>query len=327
MNTSEENTYSVYMHVFPNDKVYIGMTVNEPEYRWKSTGSGYKGQPLMWRAIQKYGWHNVQHIVLATHLTRNEAEHMERAYIGMYSSNKREHGYNIDNGGQGNGRMSQCTKDRLSKIKTGTKMSEEAKKKMSIAQTGRKHTPETLAKMSASQKGKRCSTETKKKLSEIRKQMGYSKETIDKMCEIIRRPVLQISIETGNIIARYDSETSAAKEFGLDRSRISACATGKQNKMAGYVWVFEDEATDDFIMSRLERARTIKNAYVAKMNLGDEVVCVYSTTTMAAKLNDMPRPSLRNRIASKKIVDNHYFKYISFSDFEYYKSLGLLCEI
>ena len=56
MNTSEENTYSVYMHVFPNDKVYVGITCTSLEFRWGKNGYKYNTQQLMRRAIQKYGW-------------------------------------------------------------------------------------------------------------------------------------------------------------------------------------------------------------------------------------------------------------------------------
>ena len=38
--------YTVYMHRFPNGKVYIGMTSKKPEDRWKR-GSGYRTQISM----------------------------------------------------------------------------------------------------------------------------------------------------------------------------------------------------------------------------------------------------------------------------------------
>ena len=30
------NTYSVYLHIFPNGKVYVGITKFKPEYRWNN---------------------------------------------------------------------------------------------------------------------------------------------------------------------------------------------------------------------------------------------------------------------------------------------------
>ena len=58
--------YNVYKHTFPNGKVYIGITRQKPKYRW-ANGNGYLRlkpngeykQPLMARAVIKYGWENV----------------------------------------------------------------------------------------------------------------------------------------------------------------------------------------------------------------------------------------------------------------------------
>ena len=50
--------YTVYMHRFPNGKVYIGMTSKKPEDRWKR-GSGYRTQNVF-KAILKYGRDNKQ---------------------------------------------------------------------------------------------------------------------------------------------------------------------------------------------------------------------------------------------------------------------------
>lgn len=96
---SENKEYSVYLHRFPNNKVYIGITCKIPAYRWGVNGKGYNRQPLMWKAIQKYGWENVAHEVLFTHLTKEQAEEKERELISKYNSNNSNYGYNIESGG------------------------------------------------------------------------------------------------------------------------------------------------------------------------------------------------------------------------------------
>lgn len=93
--------WNIYKHTFPNGKVYIGLTKQQPELRFKN-GYGYEGCPLMFNAIKKYGWDNV----ITTWLYRDidniqEASFLERQSIKQYHSNEREYGYNISNGGQG----------------------------------------------------------------------------------------------------------------------------------------------------------------------------------------------------------------------------------
>ena len=93
--------WSIYKHTFPNGKVYIGLTKQEPEKRFKN-GYGYETCPLMWNAIQKYGWNNIETTWLHTNITDlNKAAYLEREAIQTYHSNEREYGYNLANGGQG----------------------------------------------------------------------------------------------------------------------------------------------------------------------------------------------------------------------------------
>jgi hypothetical protein len=92
--------YSVYIHtVKENGKKYIGQCTDDPKMRWGSTGHRYKGQ-FFYRAISKYGWDNIRHDVIATGLTKEEANKLEIELIAKYKSNEREYGYNITPGGR-----------------------------------------------------------------------------------------------------------------------------------------------------------------------------------------------------------------------------------
>ena len=61
--TNQMNNYKVYVHIFPNDKKYVGITMQEPRELW-NRGHGYKKCPKVYQAIMKYGWDNIHHIVL-----------------------------------------------------------------------------------------------------------------------------------------------------------------------------------------------------------------------------------------------------------------------
>lgn len=90
--------FTVYIHIFPNGKVYIGITKQKVNLRWRG-GSGYRSQPLMQNAIQKYGWENIKHEIIADGLTQEEACQIEIDLIKQYDSTNREKGYNISFGG------------------------------------------------------------------------------------------------------------------------------------------------------------------------------------------------------------------------------------
>ena len=65
------NNYSVYQHVTPDGMYYFGQTQNV-ERRWSNNGAGYKGTSL-YPYIEKYGWDNIQHIVLFRDQTKENA--------------------------------------------------------------------------------------------------------------------------------------------------------------------------------------------------------------------------------------------------------------
>lgn len=109
--------FTVYAHIAPNDKLYFGITSMIPEKRWGNNGYCYRHQVLFYRAIQKYGWDNFQHIIIAKGLTQEKAYKMERDLIFMFQSNNSSFGYNITAGGDGvNGyHHTDKAKQRLSK--------------------------------------------------------------------------------------------------------------------------------------------------------------------------------------------------------------------
>lgn len=94
------NNYKIYMHQNKiNGKVYIGQTKQPLNSRW-SNGYGYRQCSKFWRAIQKYGWDNFEHIILEQGLPLDEANNKEQYYIKKY--NAITNGYNISIGGGSN---------------------------------------------------------------------------------------------------------------------------------------------------------------------------------------------------------------------------------
>ena len=117
---SLEKTYCVYKHTnILNGKIYIGITSQQPERRWKN-GYGYEGNEYFYRAIQKYGWNEgFEHEIIVDGLTKEQACAIEIELIQAYDSTNSNKGYNFSSGGDcGN---------------SGCSRSEEWVEKMSIA--------------------------------------------------------------------------------------------------------------------------------------------------------------------------------------------------
>ena len=234
--------YTVYMHKFPNNKVYIGITCQSLERRWRD-GKGYEGQPVF-DAILKYGWDNIEHVVLEKGLSREQAEQAEQAYIRKYDSLSHANGYNIEIGGNAIGHLAEETKKKISMTKKGKNAGEkhwhfgghwdeETKRKISDSRTGQRLSEETKKKQSAKLSGKNNPMYGTKMTPEHREKiMSASIKTHSK-------PV--VCIETG---VSYSSITEAQRQTGIFARTIShVCNREKNYKTAGgFHWQFKEEA-------------------------------------------------------------------------------------
>ena len=158
--------YSVYVHLNKlDDKCYVGVTCKKnPNGRWHN-GNGYKYNDYFYRAIQKYGWDNFEHIIFASKLTKQEASNTERLLVEKMQSDNPDHGYNLCSGGydaQGlRGERNRMYEKRPEKAiqasiakRIGKHLSEEHKEKISKGNKGRIKTEKERKNMSLAQKGK-----------------------------------------------------------------------------------------------------------------------------------------------------------------------------
>lgn len=197
----DKNVWCVYMHTSPSGKVYIGITSQKPERRWKN-GCGYLrkrkngdyAQPAMARAINKYGWENFQHDILFENLSKQDAEHKESLLVAFWETNNPKFGYNIRNGGGSHGSMS-----------------EEAKKKISESLKGRTIPKEAIEKSRESRKGKYTG----------KNNWNYGKHPSEKTRDKLRQAKLGKSTGRGRVVycvelnKQWDSVYQAQKETNI----------------------------------------------------------------------------------------------------------------
>lgn len=89
----------MYIHTSPNGKRYIGITCRRPKKRWRR-GNGYPQNTHFTAAVQKYGWDNFTHEIVARDLSQADACALEQKLIGAYQTTNPEYGYNHSPGGE-----------------------------------------------------------------------------------------------------------------------------------------------------------------------------------------------------------------------------------
>ena len=198
------------MHTCPNGKRYIGITSQNPLVRWGKNGIGYKAHNKhFYSAIQKYGWDNIEHRIIASDISKECACDIEKSLIKEYQTHNREFGYNKSTGGE-------CSAYGIKRV-----LSEETKRKISETQKGRKLSQETIKKRSISQTGLKRSLETRQKIAEKAK-----------------IAVLMFDI-TNNFLSEYDSILEASIQTNIAKQNICKCCKGERNTAGGYVWRYK----------------------------------------------------------------------------------------
>ncbi len=157
--------YWIYCHVFPNGKRYVGLTRTKLERRWGHNGGNYKTCVLVNRAISKYGWENVEHVIIDAAKTKEEAEEKEKYYIRKYDSDNPEHGYNMLPGGDvSTNDATEEMRYKLGNGNRGKRKTEEEKRKISEGVKRAFNRPESNGRI-----GSKAAEETKRKMSEAQK--------------------------------------------------------------------------------------------------------------------------------------------------------------
>lgn len=218
-------SYTVYIHVFPNGKKYVGLTMQKINRRWRE-GNGYGANLRMTNAIKKYGWENIKHEIVATGLTADEAAELEIKLISEMDLLNPDKGYNNAPGGD------------------HPQHTEATRKKIGAKSKGRTHSEEFKAWISQKNKGennfmygKHHTEETKRKISEAKK--GHStppnkgKFGSDNPGA---KKVAAFDLVTGEQVAVFGSIVEAAAFAHRYPSGIQSVLSGKQKQSGGYAW-------------------------------------------------------------------------------------------
>ena len=214
--------YTVYQHIFPNGKRYIGVTRTSVNRRWGYKGYNYKTQ-IVGRAIEKYGWDNIRHEIFAVCNTKEEAERVERWLVKYYDATNPEHGYNVLPGGDV--AVNDATPEMRHKLGNGSR--------------GRQHTEEEKRKISEGCKrafsrpesngcfGKRASEETKAKMRLAHKDNATSVNCYTK---------------DGEFVAWYRTINEAAQAVHGNTGAISRCCRHlpRYKTAKGFIWEYAE---------------------------------------------------------------------------------------
>lgn len=315
-----EANWSVYLHIIPKeindydyDKYYVGITQKTVEDRWETNGTGYSlcgNKKAFGYAVRKYGWDNIEHEVLASNITADEAKDFERAMIKALKSHGK-YGYNLTDGGDGVLGMTPSTIKKVFQFDTngkylGNYISEnEAARQNNVSASG----------ICLYVNGKRSLTGATKYIWAYEQDVIWTGNTYKLKDEsILHFDIYQFDLQ-GNYIDRYASIAAAAKANNLDYDALynqtRNCSRRKSNG-DNYLWrkaenVYYANGTYHMIEKEFSGAREVfqftdKGTFVAK----------YDSINDAASKTLLKPPTLRARAAyrTNNVKDGMVFRFI-----------------
>ena len=225
----EEKKFTIYLHRCPNGKCYVGMTSQKVSIRWGTQGQKYKNNKNFYPDIEKYGWDNIEHIILEENLSKEDACESEKYNIKKYNCIY-PNGYNLSIGGDLPSlglKRSEETKEKLRVINTGKKLSEETKKKIGLRSKGKNnyfygknHSGQNGAmfgiKGVLNPRSKKCCIDgiIFNSLNELSKYLKMSQTVISNHLTEIRRPMPQKWKDRG--LRYYNPETDSHLPIYVD---------------------------------------------------------------------------------------------------------------
>lgn len=201
-----DRLFTIYRHVSPIGRVYVGITSQDVETRWRH-GDNYRNSTYFKRAIRKYGWKNFKHEILFTNVEEERARRLEieliRHYKGLGIS------YNLTNGGDGTNGYHHT--DEYKQFKS------QQMKEFFSTERGK----EICAKGGKTNLGKKYNRKS-----------GFTKGDYQV------RIVCQYSLE-GVLLNKFKSVSDASRKTGANNCQIGKCLRGKAITAKNFIWRYE----------------------------------------------------------------------------------------
>ena len=200
--------------------------------RFRKEGKGYVKCTHFYRAIEKYGWDNFEHIILEENIKNlAEANEKEKYWIAYYNATDKNKGYNCTTGGN-----------------EGSTWSEEAKRAQSErfkgengSFYGKQHTQEYKENMRQQMIDKWNNPEYKKQVCEnMRKNHADVKGGKNPQAKKVKR--VDDSVIYG---CAGEAAISIGKDYVQGGKSIARCCRGERNTAYGYKWEFVIEEKGD----------------------------------------------------------------------------------
>lgn len=307
-----DENYKIYVHIFPNGKLYIGQTRLSLSYRFGKNGNKYKGCKRFYEAIKENGWDNIKHILLFDDLSSEMADIIEIYLIKKYKTYDINYGYNMTLGGKDGVYKKSCSQYDLD----GNFIYEYSNISIAVEKYGYA-IYQNLVGDTLSAYGYQWSYDKKEKIDKYKQKINGINEK--------RRSVYQYDL-SGIFIKSYKSVSEAEKETKIPYYRISSCANNKTKSAGGYMWSYikkeKIEPYKYYDRKKKDKSKNPPNTKVYQYDLNGKFIKEFNSIKDAIKELSIKNGSLISACCKgkKKSAYGYMWRYYKIEYIEEYKS-------
>ena len=224
-----KNKFVVYLLEFPNGKKYCGYSSNIKR-RWHGP-SQYKDCFLVYKAIQKYGWHNINKKIICSFEDKQTALKTEAFFIDYYNLLDHSKGYNLIPGGG-------------DPPHNPNLISEQGK--LAMKKNGQRLAKQTWSnpekKAYCIKRMKQGNQQWLKKASQQDRKRRYGERNL-RRTPVNAKPIYQLDKNTFKIINEFPSARAAAIALGDSEynKNIRRTANGTGQTAYGFRWAWKSD--------------------------------------------------------------------------------------
>lgn len=276
--------------------------------RYGKDGYQYHQCTHFWRAIQKYGWDNFEHIVLIEDLSKEMANIIESELIKKYNTTNARYGYNTTLGGDGG---------RLARIKQYTKFGEYIRTYESIMEASNDtNIPELTIRSSCANKGAF--------LNRNKYRWTYEDDELADISNLHTRnkEINQYDLN-GIFIKTWESAKTIENICGHNHSKIASCCRERQRIAYGYIWRYNLGDTsdlclsDDYHKSKIGKHHNHTKKKIVQLDFDLNLIEVWESASEATKkLFNSTDTSSISRCCTGKLQSAHGYKWMYYDKYK-----------
>lgn len=301
----ENKNYCVYRHKSFDDRVYIGITCQSVNRRWRN-GQGYNNNYYFAHFIRKYGWDSMEHKVLYSNLSQKEAEEKEIKLIKFYKSTIPSRGFNMTKGGNSYGCHSDESKHKMSINRRSC--ADKNLKSVRCIETGVEYKGVREAERQTGVPSPNISANCKGKVKHAGRDVNgnplhweYTNKALTQS-----REVYQYNLH-GILEAKYNTAKDASNSTGISERSISECCR-KNGISGGYFWRSQETIFDENIFEQTMAKMGCKSLIQYDFNMNK--VAQYYSAGEASRVTGFARSDISACCNGKcKTLHGYIWKY------------------